>query len=363
MLMGLGAAVPSALALGNNSYPTRGWLKFYQKDTTTEIPGKQINVTGQTSYTMPNMSGVNGVDYHPNQGYSGGQDWVPIAWESQNFNVGGKCDASWTLETCKITGGGSFGSSSSGVMKRFKPGAKATPPTASGSGNWWAIYNKSFPVFTQVIRYNANGGKGSMSSTVPNIANLDLNNTDKNGVLVTLAKNKFTRPGYKFVGWEWVYSPGTVFREGGQVYLNFTDSPWNSTSGLFKAKWQKLINITYNGNGSTGGATAAQNNVGVGDTITIRQNGFSRTNYSFAGWNTRADGKGTSYAANSKHAFNASTTLYAQWRINQATIRYDGNGSTGGSTASQTVNVGAETWIHANGFTRTNYTFVKWNTK
>jgi LPXTG-motif cell wall-anchored protein len=40
---------------------------------------------------------------------------------------------------------------------------------------------------------------------------------------------------------------------------------------------------------------------------------WSRDGYSFAGWNTAADGTGTSYADSASFPFSASTALYALW--------------------------------------------------
>ena len=45
------------------------------------------------------------------------------------------------------------------------------------------------------------------------------------------------------------------------------------------------------------------------------------------------------------------------------TVAYDGNGATGGSTASSTHNYGAEKVLTKNGFTKNGYTFTGWNTK
>ena len=44
------------------------------------------------------------------------------------------------------------------------------------------------------------------------------------------------------------------------------------------------------------------------------------------------------------------------------TINFDGNGATGGSTASQQIEAGTAANLNANGFTRTNYAFTGWNT-
>ena len=43
-------------------------------------------------------------------------------------------------------------------------------------------------------------------------------------------------------------------------------------------------------------------------------------------------------------------------------ISYNGNGNTGGSTASQSKAYGSSISIRSNGFTRTNYSFINWNT-
>ena len=44
------------------------------------------------------------------------------------------------------------------------------------------------------------------------------------------------------------------------------------------------------------------------------------------------------------------------------TIRFNGNGADGGSTASQQIEAGTAANLNANGFTRTNYAFTGWNT-
>ena len=45
----------------------------------------------------------------------------------------------------------------------------------------------------------------------------------------------------------------------------------------------------------------------------------SRTGYTFTGWNTQKDGKGTSYDAGADLILNDNTTLYAQWKKNTKT--------------------------------------------
>ncbi|NHN33045.1 S-layer homology domain-containing protein [Paenibacillus agricola] len=75
--------------------------------------------------------------------------------------------------------------------------------------------------------------------------------------------------------------------------------------------------VTYNGNSHTGGSVPIDIGTyeqGVAVSVYGNTGGLSKTGYTFAGWNTAADGTGTSYAAAS--TFNmgsANVELYAQW--------------------------------------------------
>ena len=77
------------------------------------------------------------------------------------------------------------------------------------------------------------------------------------------------------------------------------------------------LTVNFNGNGSTGGSTASQQ-IAAGNTASLNTNGFTRTGYAFTGWNTAADGSGTSYADGADYSVtpaigNTTITLYAQW--------------------------------------------------
>ena len=67
-------------------------------------------------------------------------------------------------------------------------------------------------------------------------------------------------------------------------------------------------------NTGTGGSTAAQT---AGVSTALTSNGFTKVGYHFTGWNTAADGTGTTYADGALYAFSAGAiNLYAQWTIN-----------------------------------------------
>ena len=58
--------------------------------------------------------------------------------------------------------------------------------------------------------------------------------------------------------------------------------------------------------------------VGVAQALTA--NAFTRSGYSFSGWNTSANGSGTSYSDRQSITISANLTLYAQWRGTTGTL-------------------------------------------
>ncbi len=70
--------------------------------------------------------------------------------------------------------------------------------------------------------------------------------------------------------------------------------------------------VTFNANGGSG-SMAPQ----VADAPTaLTANAFTRTGYTFNGWNTQAGGGGTAYADGATYSFVSSGTLFAQWKAN-----------------------------------------------
>lgn len=87
--------------------------------------------------------------------------------------------------------------------------------------------------------------------------------------------------------------------------------------------------LTYDANGGTGEVAGAS--VGAGSSVAIEQNAFTRSGYTFAGWNTQADGKGTAYKAGDTFIMpEQDTVLYAQWTKDK-TEQVQPNKDNGGS--------------------------------
>lgn len=79
--------------------------------------------------------------------------------------------------------------------------------------------------------------------------------------------------------------------------------------------------------------------------------------YRFDGWYTAPNG-GNKYDFNTPLTNNV--TVYAHWIGNGYTVRFTGNGATGGNTPDQAFQYNIGQNLHRNGFTRDGYTFTGW---
>jgi len=89
---------------------------------------------------------------------------------------------------------------------------------------------------------------------------------------------------------------------------------------------ETYYSVTYYGNGNTGGAAPIDSMQYLsGATVTVLGNtgNLVKTGNTFAGWNTSANGSGTSYSAGRTFNIYASTVLYAQW-TSSANLSLDG---------------------------------------
>ena len=105
------------------------------------------------------------------------------------------------------------------------------------------------------------------------------------------------------------YNGSSLYTNNFYKYRGFSVRCIRSTPGT--------LTINFDGNGSTGGSTASQQ-IAAGNSASLNTNGFTRNGYAFTGWNTAADGSGTSYADGADYTVtpatgDATVTLYAQW--------------------------------------------------
>lgn len=144
---------------------------------------------------------------------------------------------------------------------------------------------------TVAFHPNASGFSGSMASQT---------STTQSG----LSAVGFSRPGYTFAGWN------TAANGSGTAYADGAVYPFSSSVVLY-AQWTALptATVTFNAN-YAGGPTSSQTSWTA---TTLTPNSWSRSGLVFVGWNTAANGSGTSYADGAQFGFASSITLYAQW--------------------------------------------------
>ena len=92
----------------------------------------------------------------------------------------------------------------------------------------------------------------------------------------------------------------------------------NYVNGVWGGEEPTELTVTFEANGSTEypveGTMAPQTVTAKTDTV-LTTNTFTREGYNFTGWNTAADGTGTSYADGATVNLTENTTLYAQWQF------------------------------------------------
>ena len=191
---------------------------------------------------------------------------------------------------------------------KFKTKVTEIKKGSTGNKKFYAKWARKYK-----ITYNLNGGTNNSK----NPAGYCETSTIK-------LKNP-TRTGYTFAGWykDAKYKTRvTVIKKG---------TRGNKT---FYAKWTaNKYTVVYYANGAKTG-TMSVSNLRYGQMSRLRANTYSKSGYNFTGWNTKADGKGKTYAdkasvKNLTSKANATVKLYAQWekKTNPVyTITYELNG-------------------------------------
>lgn len=132
-----------------------------------------------------------------------------------------------------------------------------------------------------------------------------------------------------------------------------------SASGSISVAAKPSYKITYNANGGSGAPSAQTKWYGVN--LTLSRSKPSRTGYSFLGWSTSSTATTATYSAGATYTANVSDTLYAVWKANTYTIKFNANGGSG-APANQTKTYGKTLTLSSTKPTRTNYNFKGWGT-
>lgn len=240
-----------------------------------------------------------------------------------------------------------------------------------------AIEQAAAPVEEQTytVRYDANGGVGTMKDTVVVY-----------GTSTALRANTFTRPGCTFLGWyryrtsdnKWYYTNGssngwyvegsqpdgyykTVLKDKAKVSKT---SPVDEDICIFYAVWEgNSYTVKFNANGGIGSMEDQAFN--CANSTAINANTFTRVGYTFKGWSTKKTATTQMYSDKQTVSAitteeDATVTLYAIWARNTYTIKYNANGGNGRMSDTKAT-YGVSASLLANTFTRAGYTFKGWN--
>lgn len=92
----------------------------------------------------------------------------------------------------------------------------------------------------------------------------------------------------------------------------------NYVNGVWGGEEPTELTVTFEANGNAEypvEGTMAPQTVTANTETQLNANTFTREGYNFTGWNTEADGTGTSYADGATVNLTENTTLYAQWQF------------------------------------------------
>ncbi|MBP5705778.1 MAG: InlB B-repeat-containing protein, partial [Spirochaetales bacterium] len=204
---------------------------------------------------------------------------------------------------------------------------------------------------TYTIKYNANGGAGSMANQMMTY-----------DTSASLNTNAFYRTGYTFSGWATSASGTKVYDDAASVSsLSSTD---NGTYNLYAVWTANTYTIAFDINGGTSGSMSNQS-MTYDTAKALTNNGFGKTGYGFIGWSENSSGLSATYTnkqsvSNLTSDKGGTVTLYAVWKANPYTVVFNKTSGTG-TMANQTITYDTETALKKNEYTKIGYTFLGWN--
>lgn len=212
------------------------------------------------------------------------------------------------------------------------------------------------PQYTYYLRYDANGGSGSMTPS-------SFGPTTQTYIGFVVKECAFTRSNYQFTGWATSASGSVAYQPREDYYLYYDDP-----DDTLYAKWTRLYTyyLRYDANGGSGTMTPSsfgpttQTRVG----FSVKSNGFTKNGYRFLGWATSPTGS-VAYQPRSDYYLTSSDTddtLYAKWELIPTytyTLSYNGNGATGNVPSQQSSGTTTEPYWY---FTVSN-TIPTWDSK
>ena len=329
------------------TYTTAGEMTLYAKWTAnTYTVTYNANKPAEASTAVTGSTGGSTHTYD-----------TPSALTKNGFSLTG-----WTFMGWATTSGGDV---------VYADGALISDLTAEQNGavTLYAVWQPN----TYTVTYDANKPAGASAEVTGSTGESDHTYDAQSA----LAINGFSLAGWTFTGWA-TAGGGDVAYPGGATVSNLTPVQ-NGTVTLY-AVWQaNTYTVRYesnrpsNASGAVAGATGPSSHV-YDTPSALAENSFSLAGWTFLGWNTQQDGKGTAYPNKASVSTlvaesGGEITLYAVWQANTYTVTYDANKPAGastevaGSTGGSTHTYDTPSKLTMNSFSLTGWTFLGWNTQ
>ena len=310
--IGYGEKVPEPAAMTRSGFTFDGWYRESTFATRwnfdTDIVTGNTTLHAKWGYTVTFTANSGSPAPAGQIVISGGKVTEPAAMTRSGYTFGGWYREStfvnkWDFDTNTVTGNNT-------------------------------LYAKWF----RTVTFNANS---ATSGTVPAAREVAADTA------TTLpSQGTLSRTGYTFAGWN-TNATGT----GTNYSANDSYTPTSAAVTLY-ARW--TYTVTYNINNGTGTTPAAQT-ANAGTSVTLASgSGFSRSGYTFGGWNTNATGTGTNYNAVSSY-YGSNITLFAKWGY---AVTFTANEGT--PVPAQQIVVSGGKVTEPAAMTRTGYTFIGW---
>lgn len=239
------------------------------------------------------------------------------------------------------------------TVSKWTPFGVALDVTATGS----SVVRKSATQFTVVIKaswetyyegaqtnYGMSATSGGVTSTISAF----------NGAKRSSGSSSFT-------GTYSISGNGAQTKSVTVTFKNFNtdndDSASKNVSFNVSVPAWTSYTVSYNANGGTG-APGSQTKW-KDQTLTLSSTKPTRTGHSFLGWSTSKTATTATYSAGGKYTANSAATLYAVWKANTYTVKYNANGGIG-APSNQTKTYGVTLKLSTTVPTRENYTFLGW---
>lgn len=348
-----GTAASTGVTIDVASYDAiSGSATSYQFDYTDndKYTFSLTGVSGETTFTLAATSGkrfvIWNVQYDTGGGGGGGDDYNlkfgtnDVKISSTNVNATDSNNKSWNIVTAGTSSFtqnadysqvGSSGSPASSITFTGTLSSNATKYTVSALSIKMGGFSNTAGTVTLKVGDTAatatSIGSGSLSGT----SDVTITNSSSGtGKVIVITVTSISR-GVKVYG------------------INYT----------FEAA---KFTVSYNGNNNTSGTVptdSAEYNSGA--TVTVKGNtgSLARTGYTYGGWNTNAQGTGTTYVAGTgTFTISDNTTLYAKWNPTTYNITYSLDGGTHGSTHPDSATY--DTVFSVSAPTKTGHTFTGW---